>query len=82
MIPPPNPNIVGVSRHINCLIITILVLFNFFGVPIQVSNIVVLTVCLKFTDFTIHIFPLVPAMSTIFTSHTVQTTCIAVVWIL
>jgi len=53
-------------------------LLNFIDAPIQVSDICVLTICLKVINFSFHIFPLfVPEMSTSLTSYMVQIIYIA-----
>src|SRR5215470_13183680 len=88
MIPPPSQNTVGVCNQV-----TLLILYYFSSrlvpplkrndTPIQVSEILVLTVCFKFINFSFQIFPLfVPEMSTSFMSYVVQIISIILVWIL
>jgi hypothetical protein len=78
MIPPPNQNTVVVCNKITLLILyysssRLLTLLKVIDAPIQVSDILVLTVCFKFINFSFQIFLLfVPELFTTFTFYIVQ----------
>jgi len=77
MVHPPSQKTVGVCNQINLLIIYyisfgLVTLHKVNDAPIQVSDILDLTVSFKFINFSLQIFLLfVPAMSTSFTSYIV-----------
>jgi hypothetical protein len=61
MIPPPSQNTVGVCNQVTLLILyyissRLVPPLKLIGTPIQVSGILVLTVCFKFINFSFQIF--------------------------
>jgi hypothetical protein len=79
---------VGVCNQITLFILyyissRLVTLLKVIDAPIQVCDILVLTVCFKLINFSYQIFPLfVPEMSISFTSYIVQIIYITLVWIL
>jgi len=77
MVPPSSQNTVGVCNQITLLILCyissrLITLLKVIDAPIQVPNILDLTVCFKFLNFSFLIFFLfVPEMPASFTSYIV-----------
>ena len=88
VVPPPSQNTVEVCNQITILVLyysisRLVTLIKLTDTPIQVSDIVVLTVSYKFINFSFQIFVLfVPEMSTSSMSYTIQIIYIVLVWIL
>jgi hypothetical protein len=88
IVPPPHHNTVGVYNQVTFLILyyncsRLLPLLEVINVPIQVPDIVDLTVSFKFLNINFQICLLfVPEMSASFTSYIVQIIYIALAWIL
>src|SRR5215470_9196989 len=88
MIPPPSQTIVGVCNQVTLLILyyissRLVPPLKVIDTLIQVSDILVRTVCFKFINFSFQIFLLfVPEMSTSFLSYLVQIISIILVWVL
>jgi hypothetical protein len=88
MIPLPSQNTVGVCNQVALLILyyissRLVPPLKIVDTPIQVSDVLVLTVCLKLIKFSFQIFLLfVPEMSTSFTSYAAQIISIILVRIL
>jgi hypothetical protein len=86
IIPPPSQNTVVVCNQITLLILYYIIsrlvtLLKVVGVPVQVSDILVLSVCFMFINFGFQIFLLfIPEMSTSFSTYIVQVIYITLVW--
>jgi hypothetical protein len=88
MIPPPSQNPVAVCNHITLLIryyisSRMLTLLKFTDAPIQNFDILVLTVCFMFINFSFQVFPLyIIKLSVIFMSYISDIMYVSFVWIL
>ena len=88
MVPPYNQNTVGICNQITLfflyyIISRLLTLLKAIDAPVQVSDIIYLTVNFKVIDFSFQKFCLyVPEMSNSFTSFIAQIIYIVLLWIL
>src|SRR5215469_5778896 len=87
IVPPPRHNTVGVCNQISFLVLyynssSLVPLLEIINAPIQVPDILNLTVSFEFLNFSFQICLLfVPKMSASFTSYIVQIIYIALAWI-